>query len=470
MNSRKNILYTAIITVCFLYAGSAYMSQSFRLMDYYSTLKVDIISSVVNYMLQAFGILTFSLGLIKKPNLFGNRKLFVCLLGSGILFMTLSQLSNSGLVIQLAGYVFNLHVGIYFGFYLAMLSKNIPMGESGFYFGLAYAIASVGTYAMSLAGGGDYLISKEITALYIILAAITIGLVFASDNLIPETKHNEEDQNLSEDTSSENLPITALIKAYFPQFKELNLHYLIPLIAIITTVFVIGSGLYYSLPAAENVNWILIRAFYAIGLILAGIIIDKNRFLGEVLAIAGLTYPLIMLTLIGDGFTSTLALGISYVLRGFITIYYIISFTNIGAKDHRLLFLAPIGLMVSRITEAIITIIFLLVDIPEIFQLIFSAACFLPMLALFVAISAKKYSPAPISDEKRFALYSEKYNLTSREMEILKCLKEGMSDSEIAEKFYISKNTVRFHVSNLLKKTNSSSRVHAVQSLDKFSL
>ena len=58
----------------------------------------------------------------------------------------------------------------------------------------------------------------------------------------------------------------------------------------------------------------------------------------------------------------------------------------------------------------------------------------------------------------------------SREMEILKCLKEGMSDSEIAEKFYISKNTVRFHVSNLLKKTNSSSRVHAVQSLDKFSL
>ena len=83
-------------------------------------------------------------------------------------------------------------------------------------------------------------------------------------------------------------------------------------------------------------------------------------------------------------------------------------------------------------------------------------------------MASKRMAPEPMSDAKRFALYSEKYGLTSREMEVLKCLAEGLSDSEIADRCFISKNTVRFHISNLLKKTSTTSRVEVVQELNKF--
>lgn len=447
MKKHPYLLYPAIIAICFLYTGSAYMSQSFRLMDFYSGQTVDIITSTFNYFFQGAGILLFSLGLSRYPDLFGKRKLFVYTLIAGSVFLCLMQLSNSGLVVQTAGYAFNLLVGIYFGFYLTMLSKNIPPGRSGISFGIAYAIASVGTYFLSLLHGGSFLVSKEITVIYLIMAGITIALVLMADDLDISAKSTLKGLN-----------------------KELKfpLLSLVFVIIIITIIFSIGSGLYYSLPVAESVNWNLIRAFYAAGLILSGFIMDRSRLIGEILAIASLTYPLIMLSLAGNGVTNTVTLGISYVVRGFITIYYVTAFTDIGYEHKDRLFLAPAGLMFYRFTEALISLFLIAFTWSEISQLIFAAVLFIPLLILFITMQSRKYSPEPMTDAKRFAMFSERFGLTSREMEILKCLTENMSDSEIAEKYFISKNTVRFHISNLLKKTGTASRVEVVQALNKF--
>ena len=443
--------YIGIIALCFLYVGSAYMSQSYRLMGFYDEKTVDIISSVFNYLLQALGILIFSIGLTKKPEIFKQRRLFITLLVSGALFMLVSQLANSGPIIQISGYIFNLHIGIYFGYYLTMLAQNIPASKSGLSFGLAYGIASIGTYLLSLMHDGTFVESKEISAIYILLAGLTMALVFHAKDIEVHTDAAEGKK--------------ALDLVYI---KRIGVNHIIAIIALITVISVTSSGLYYSLPVASNVNWLLIRAFYAIGLILCGFVMDKSRFVGSILTIASLAYPLIFVALIGDGVNSTVALACSYIFRGFITIYYVTTFTDLGAEDPRLLPLAPIGLMISRAVEAVVSLLLLLIPIPEVAQLVGSAICFLPLLAIFVISMNKKFAPVPLTPERRFATYAEKYDLTSREMEILRCLTEGLSDSEIAEKYYISKNTVRFHVSNLLKKTGSTSRVDAVRSLEKF--
>ncbi len=52
-------------------------------------------------------------------------------------------------------------------------------------------------------------------------------------------------------------------------------------------------------------------------------------------------------------------------------------------------------------------------------------------------------------------------DLTKREMEILKLIAQGMSNSEIAEKFVISKYTVKGHVSNILSKLHLADRTQA---------
>ena len=52
-------------------------------------------------------------------------------------------------------------------------------------------------------------------------------------------------------------------------------------------------------------------------------------------------------------------------------------------------------------------------------------------------------------------------DLTKREMEILKVIAQGMTNIEIAEKFVISKYTVKGHVSNILRKLHLADRTQA---------
>lgn len=52
-------------------------------------------------------------------------------------------------------------------------------------------------------------------------------------------------------------------------------------------------------------------------------------------------------------------------------------------------------------------------------------------------------------------------NLTTREIEVLELIAEGMINKEIAKKLYISEKTVKNHVSNIFRKLNVSDRTQA---------
>lgn len=56
---------------------------------------------------------------------------------------------------------------------------------------------------------------------------------------------------------------------------------------------------------------------------------------------------------------------------------------------------------------------------------------------------------------------SEESTLTSREIEVLDLIAEGMINKEIAKQLYISEKTVKNHVSNIFKKLNVSDRTQA---------
>ncbi len=53
-------------------------------------------------------------------------------------------------------------------------------------------------------------------------------------------------------------------------------------------------------------------------------------------------------------------------------------------------------------------------------------------------------------------------NLTAREVEVLRFVAKGMSNREIAEELYISENTIKNHVRNILEKLHLHSRMEAV--------
>ena len=53
-------------------------------------------------------------------------------------------------------------------------------------------------------------------------------------------------------------------------------------------------------------------------------------------------------------------------------------------------------------------------------------------------------------------------NLTTREIEVLQLLTEGLRNSEIAERLVLSERTVHHHVSAILRKLEAGSRTEAV--------
>lgn len=55
------------------------------------------------------------------------------------------------------------------------------------------------------------------------------------------------------------------------------------------------------------------------------------------------------------------------------------------------------------------------------------------------------------------------FKLTKREIDIIKCLADGLSSPEMAEKLFISEHTVRTHRKNILKKTGLASTSQVVR-------
>ena len=61
-------------------------------------------------------------------------------------------------------------------------------------------------------------------------------------------------------------------------------------------------------------------------------------------------------------------------------------------------------------------------------------------------------------------------HLTPRELEILKLVAEGLTNPEIGERLFISRGTVRIHVSRILGKLGASNRIEAVRQAQKLGM
>ena len=76
------------------------------------------------------------------------------------------------------------------------------------------------------------------------------------------------------------------------------------------------------------------------------------------------------------------------------------------------------------------------------------------------------FKEVAVSAAMPFALNAErlrKLGVTPREREILELIANGMSNREIAEKLFVSENTVKTHSSRLFDKLGAKRRTQAVQ-------
>jgi len=72
-------------------------------------------------------------------------------------------------------------------------------------------------------------------------------------------------------------------------------------------------------------------------------------------------------------------------------------------------------------------------------------------------------APAPAEPFAVNAVRQGELGITARELEILQAIADGLSNREIAERLYVSENTVKTHSSRLFDKLQARRRTQAVQ-------
>ena len=80
-----------------------------------------------------------------------------------------------------------------------------------------------------------------------------------------------------------------------------------------------------------------------------------------------------------------------------------------------------------------------------------------------IKLTGKKQAPAtphpPPSPEAAML----KLGITPRELEVLQLMEKGHSNQEIADRLFVSLNTVKTHISNVLSKLQAERRTQAIQ-------
>ena len=440
LNSNSDdILICILISLSFLWTGCGYLSWFYHLAEFYNASTVDILTEVIGYLFQAAGLIIYAL--YKKNYTYQKRSIYSYALisASGLVLNLLAVLSPSASVSLVFGYGMNTVFGMIAGNYLTILSEYATASTYGIIFGAGYGIGSIFSYFISLIGSGSFLKDPRVFLIYAVIYALTI----------PVSVRIVRKDSSGSSPGSVLSPLPAGSKLYYLW---------LPGITVLLLSCVKSGGFYFN--AADlgnhNVSLELSRSFYAAGLIAAGLINDRKRSAGAVLCIAALVFP--FFSIAGNhADINYLMWVLGYVFFGFYSVYRVLLFIDISKSSGELVYLACMGLMWGRIGDASGAAAGIVLSERPMLLITLMAMLFVVCIFLFFHLYHTLYMQ-PASEIDYIQVFASRYDLSQREADIFRLIAQGSTNKEIAEKLYISENTVKFHVRNLLRKTDCSKR------------
>ncbi len=438
ITDRKNMLFgILLIFLCFFITSTGYLAWLYRLIDLVPAGTPELFAMGMGYFCQAVGIGIFALAVHKKPALLSGI-VFAITLVIYLFAMIPSVLVKSMTGAVVFGGVANIICGIIAGFYLYYLSRTVS-DHKALTFGAGYGISAIASWVLSLIGNKTVYQTNVVLFICFALSVITVFIL----SRISLTD-NEDNRSPVKETGA-----SVRRSLWVP--------------CIVVFLFSVVNQIGFSFPSADIANGVsleLSRMFYATGLIIAGIVSDRDRKYGAVMTLGALIIPFVILTLQDKVISSTILWALSYFASGFFSVYRIILFVDIAEK-YRLWFIAGFGLLFGRLGEALGTMVYYFISSQTVILVISAALLYAVTIVLFFWLYQKLYMPEADqerSERKRFQRFAVKHDLSPREKEILTMLLTKETTAAIAEQLFVSESTVKFHIHNLLQKTGCKSR------------
>lgn len=475
-DKKTQILLCIIIGLCFMWTGSGYLSWLYNMMKSTPTLNADLHSEVIGYIFQAAGIALFSLMVKRNAGASLSIPTYIGISVSDLLFACISSCAPNAVLVLTLGYLSNIFHGLIAGFYLSLLVHCLPPMKRGLCFGLGYAIGSLGSFLLSLIGKDNFLTSGYVHLIYVILFVLSLVAFLPISKTLSEQTYNQPEAN--NDSSTNKNKIAPLL------FLACAAAFLLSLVK--------GLGFYF--PMADinsgSISLEFTRLFYAVGLILAGLLNDLNRKYGIFACLIALVLPFVQLLLLNQTSSSLIVWIIGYLLTGFYTVYRVLLLGDLTKGRTHLFFIAGFGLLFGRLGDAagaflgmqlskyipvLVGISIALYILAAIVVMILFEKIYIPSIAKTeiatitlpedeIHTTEPEAKEAPSSNETitddatNLHTFINNYDFSKREIDILRFALTDMTNTQIASELFISVNTTKFHIRNILKKTGCANR------------
>ena len=288
-----------IIFLCFLLTSTGWLGWTYHLGSQISAGALDVMSMVVGYLLQAAGIGIFAAVVHRAPHL-THRVMFLAL-AAHLAFMFPAIISSYTAGTLTFGLLMNIACGVIAGYYLYDLADHVEPERKASVFGVGYGLSILASWVLSLT---DWYYSGKVLIICLVLTVVTMYAVRRFSDGENEQKNGFEENNrfrtdLSErkktgqemaasERGTEEKTVSDDQKTQRSEKADFFLY-----ACVLVFLFSLLNSSGFAFPSADigkYVNVELFRLVYAVGLMIAGFVTDKNRKYGAVCALTARTW------------------------------------------------------------------------------------------------------------------------------------------------------------------------------------
>lgn len=440
----RTVQCALLVALCFALTSAVYLSWLYRLVALAGSGAADWLSMVAGYLFQAAGMAITAHALKRRPGSDTRRQFQLALLAFAI-FSVPSVLAGGPAGAIIFGFLMNLSCGLIAGFYLCAIAREVDAACRGLVFGAGYALATVAVGLLALPAGGNLMRDPNALVFYLSLCAFTAAFAWRMELPGPLEK------------TSASVELAPAEEPWPLPGKTLALA-----CAAITMVSLV-KNLGFVFPSADieaGLKPELSRIPYAAGLLAAGFINDRSRRNGLVCTIAAMIIPFIMLGIADEPVSSAICWGLDYLFFGFFSVFRAVLLLDIAARARRWE-LAPVGLLMGRVGDALGSMLGILLANNRLVLISLAAVLFFAAVYLCFQLYQRLYAPKALqarSEHEVFEAFCAHHDLSAREKDILRMIIDRHTNGEIAMGLFISENTVKYHVRNVLQKTGCKNR------------